>query len=150
MTVGIVNSDTVVDHSAQVIFDADLWVFAVLSSKMHNIWTKAVSGRLESRLRYSSKIAYNTFPLKTLLENEKVDLKNKARKILFTRENHSEKTLAEMYDPDKMPDDLREAHFELDIAMDRMYRQKPYNNDEERLADLFALYEQMTNEEKQK
>ena len=63
--------------------------------------------------------------------------------MLLTRENHPEKTLAELYDPDKMPEDLREAHEELDLAVDRLYRSKPYNSDEERLADLFALYEQM-------
>ena len=77
------------------------------------------------------------------------ELNTKARNVLFARENHSEKTLAEMYDPDKMPEDLREAHAELDLAVDRLYRQKPYNSDEERLTGLFALYEQMTNTEKE-
>ena len=68
--------------------------------------------------------------------------------MLFARENHSEKTLAQMYDPDKMPADLRQAHEELDLTVEHLYRSKPYNSDEERLADLFALYKQMTEREK--
>ncbi|QHN42885.1 N-6 DNA methylase [Candidatus Mycosynbacter amalyticus] len=146
----ILPKGTVVSNAAFAIYDAEPWLLGILSSKMHMAWVRAVGGQLETRLRYSASVVYNTFPLRPLLEHEKQELTAKARSVLFARENHSEKTLAEMYDPDKMPEDLRQAHEELDVAVDRLYRQKPYNSDEERLADLFALYEQMTNTEKDK
>lgn len=147
---GYLSDRDIVLDSAQAIYDAELWIFSVISSKMHLAWVKSVGGRLKTDIRYSSAIIYNTFPMKPLLEHEKQELSQRARSLLFARENHTEKTLAEMYDPDKMPEDLREAHEELDLTVDRLYRSKPYNSDEERLADLFALYEQMIEREKTK
>jgi type I restriction-modification system DNA methylase subunit len=147
---GYLAGEDIVLDSAQAIYDADSWILAILVSKMHMTWVRAVGGQLETRIRYSSAIAYNTFPLRGLLDHEKIELEKKARAILFARENHSEHSLAELYDPDKMPEDLRQAHHELDLAVDRLYRPKPYSNDEERLADLFSLYEQMTKAEKEK
>lgn len=67
--------------------------------------------------------------------------------MLDAREYHCEKTLAELYDPDKMPVDLRDAHAEVDALVDSVYSRKPYESDEQRLADLFAMYERMTAEE---
>lgn len=145
---GVLDSEIIIPNSAQAVYDGPLWLFGILSSKIHMAWVKAVGGKLKTDIRYSSAIIYNTFPLKSLLEHEKQELTQKARGILFARENHTEKTLAEMYDPNKMPEDLREAHEELDSAVDRLYRSKPYNSNEERLADLFALYEQMIEREK--
>jgi hypothetical protein len=115
---------------------------------MHNVWLRSVSGRLKTDMQYSNTLSYNTFPLRHLSPSEQSEIMQKARNILLVRENHSEKTLAEMYDPNKMPEDLRQAHHELDFAVDKLYRSKHYNSDEERLADLFALYEQMTEREK--
>jgi type I restriction-modification system DNA methylase subunit len=140
----------VANNASFVVSDAPLHIFAFISSRMHMVWQRAVGGALETRLRYSSALVYNTFPIRPLLNHEQEELAIKARNILFARENHSEKTLAEMYDPDKMPKDVRAAHQELDLAVDRLYRSKPYNSDEERLADLFALYEQMIEREKAK
>lgn len=145
----LAGNDIVLD-SAQAIYDADSWILGIVASRMHMVWVRAVGGQLETRIRYSSAIAYNTFPLRHLLDHEKMELEAKARNILFARENHSEDSLADMYDPDDMPEDLRQAHHELDLAVDRLYRPKPYSNDEERLADLFSLYEQMTKAEKEK
>lgn len=150
LVAGYVDKETVILNSAQVIYDADEWVLALLISKMHMTWVRAVAGQLETRLRYSSAIVYNTFPVPKLLAHQKLELSSKCREVLFARENHSEKTLAELYSPEKMPQDLREAHHELDLVVDRLYRHKAYSSDEERLADLFALYEQMTKEDKQK
>jgi len=147
---GYLSGQDIVLDSAQAIYDADAWILGLISSSMHAAWVRAVGGRLKTDIRYSSALAYNTFPIRALLEHEKTELSRHARSILFARENHTEKTLAEMYDPIKMPGDLRQAHNELDLTVDRLYRSKPYNNDEERLADLFALYEQMTAAEKEK
>lgn len=150
ITAGYLSGQDIVLDSAQAIYDAEPWILAIVASKMHMAWVRAVGGQLETRIRYSSAIVYNTFPIRPLLEHEKKELSLKARSVLFARESHTEKTLAEMYDPDKMPEDLHEAHEELDLAVDRLYRSKPYNSDEERLADLFALYEQMIEREKTK
>jgi type I restriction-modification system DNA methylase subunit len=150
LPIGYMDSSIVISNAALAVYDAEPWVFSVVTSKMHMTWVRAIGGKLKTDYRYSASIVYNTFPLKPLLEHEKQELTAKARNVLFVRENHSEKTLAEMYDPDKMPEDLREAHAQLDLVVDRLYRQKPYNSDEERLADLFALYEQMTSAEKEK
>lgn len=148
--VGLLSDDVIVSNAARVVFGAPLWLFSILVSKMHNVWLQAVAGRLETRVQYSNSLCYNTFPLRNLIDNEKTQLAISSREILLTRENHAGKTLAEMYDPDEMPDDLREAHHQNDILVDRLYRLKPYENDEERLTDLFALYEKMTAEEKNK
>lgn len=145
--IGIIGNDTILSNRVVAIYDTDIFMFALLTSAMHMSWLGAVCGRLETRFSYSVEICYNTFPIRQF-NSEEIDLLNEsAKKILFVRENHSEKTLAELYDPDKMPDDLREAHHRNDILVDRLYRQKPYENDEDRLADLFALYKKMTSQE---
>ncbi len=147
---GYIPADTVPNNASFVISDAPLWIFGIISSRMHMTWVRSVAGQLETRIRYSSAIVYNTFPLNKLLDYQKDELESKVRAVLFARENYTEKTLSDMYDPDHMPEDLRQAHHELDLAVDRLYRPKPYSNDEERLADLFSLYEQMTKAEKEK
>ena len=76
-------------------------------------------------------------------ENQKKELENYVYKVLEEREKHSEKTPAQLYDPEKMPIGLREAHHQLDLAIERCYRVKPFESDEERLEYLFKLYEQM-------
>lgn len=144
---GILDADIIVPNSAQAVYDAPIYVLSLLSSKMHMAWVRAVAGRLKTDYRYSSAIVYNTFPVKPLNDKQKEELEKAAREILFARENHSEKTLAEMYDPDKMPEDLKDAHEHNDLVVDRLYRLKPYQNDEERLAGLFELYEKMTADE---
>lgn len=140
---GIVDGDTVIPDSAQFVPKAEPWLLAVLESKMHMAWIKTVCGKLETRYRYSSTLGYNTFPCPLLTPNQKEKLNNSARNILFARANHPELTLAEMYDPDKMPSDLRQAHDENDILVDKLYRSTPFQNDEARLAVLFRLYEEM-------
>ena len=147
--VGYFDAGVVIMDKAFPIYNAGLYIFALITSSMHMSWINAVSGRLKTDLSYSSSISYNTFPMRTMSEFEKEELSNKAKSILLTRENHTEKTLADMYDPDKMPEDLRQAHHELDITVDRLYRIKPYINNEERLADLFALYEKLTAADKE-
>jgi len=137
------NKNTVISDAANAIYDAELWLFAILESKMHMAWIRTVCGKLKTDYRYSSTLGYNTFPVPLLTDAQKEKLKQSARKILLTRENHSEKTLANMYDPDKMPSDLREAHNENDIIVDQLYRKKGFNSDEERLTILFDLYEQI-------
>lgn len=142
--------EVVANNASFVVSGAPLYIFGLISSRIHMVWQRAVGGALETRLRYSSALVYNTFPFQPVNDIQLEEITAKARNVIFARQNHSEKTLAEMYDPDKMPDDVREAHQELDKAVDSIYRAKPYDSDDERLADLFALYEQMTEKEKTK
>jgi hypothetical protein len=147
--IGFLDKDTVASNAANVIYDAPAWLFGIISSKMHITWVRAVAGQLETRIRYSSAIVYNNFPVPPLTVSEKKDIETKVLGVLDAREHHSEMTLAELYDPDKMPEDLRTAHAELDEAVDQLYRKKPFESDEERLSYLFDLYEQMATKEKE-
>jgi hypothetical protein len=100
--------------------------------------------------QYSNTIVYNNFPVPSLFASAKEWLTEAALRVLDVREYHSEKTLAELYDPDLMPDDLRLAHQELDELVDAVYRKRGFESDEERLSYLFGMYEHMTAEEKRK
>ena len=104
---------------------------------------KTVAGRLKTDYRYSSALVYNTFPFPNITEKQKEEITELVLNILDEREQHSEKTLAQLYDPDKMPQNLKEAHHQLDLAIEQCYRKKPFENDEERLEYLFRLYEEM-------
>ena len=144
------NSDTVVSNATRVIYKAEPFIFALISSKLHIVWVKAVSGRLKTDMQYSNTLCYNTFPFPSINDSQKQELEKHTYRILEEREKHSEKTLAQLYDPDKMPQGLREAHHQLDLAVELCYRSKPFETDEERLEYLFKLYEQMIAEEKNK
>jgi len=147
---GFLDNNCIIGDSAQVIYDSELYIFAVLSSLIHIIWVKAVAGYLKSDYRYSSVLCYNTFPFPTISDSQKQELTKYVYQILEEREKYSERTLASLYDPDKMPKELQEVHYQLDLAVERCYRSKPFNNDTERLEHLFKLYEQMLLEEKTK
>jgi hypothetical protein len=147
---GFLNNDIIIQQSAQVLYDPEPYVLGILSSKIHLVWVKAVGGKHESRIRYSPSLCYNTFPFPPLSLQSKEELTKCTYRILEVREKHSELTLAQMYDAEKMPKDLRDAHHQNDIAVDLCYRSKPFDSDEERLEYLFKLYEQMIAEEKTK
>ncbi len=129
--------------SIRLIPDAQPYIFALLSSRMHMVWMKTVSGRLKTDYRYSKNLSYNTYPFPQINESQKLELEKYTYRILQERENYSEKTLAELYDPDKMPIELKDFHLQLDNAVEKCYRSRPFENDEERLEFLFKLYEQM-------
>lgn len=147
---GFLDKDSIITNSAQVIYDAEPWIFGVISSRMHMTWVRAVCGSLETRIRYSSALGYNTFPIPPLTTKQKEDITRHVYEVLEEREKHSQKTMAQLYDPDKMPEGLRTAHRSLDLAVERLYRSKPFTSDEERLEYLFALYERMIEEERSK
>lgn len=135
---------TIVPNSAQVIYDANLFVFGILTSKMHILWTKHNAGRLDNRIRYSIFLCYNTFPFPFISDTKKSEIEEAATNVLLARENYPEKTLADLYDPEKMPEDLRAAHEKLDAIVESCYPGAPFPNDEARLECLFKLYEKMT------
>jgi hypothetical protein len=129
--VGFLTAEYVVSNSASVICNAELYSFSIISSRIHNIWIRAVCGSLETRIRYSSVLGYNTFPFPNISDAQKKELEKHVYRILEEREKHSEKTLAQLYDPDKMPGALREAHHQNDLAIERIYRSKPFSSDED-------------------
>jgi len=147
---GFLDSNTIISDSAQAIYDPETYIFAVINSKMHMVWVRAVAGRLKSDYRYSAVICYNTFPFPNISDHQKQELEMHTYRVLEEREKNSEKTLGQLYDPDKMPQGLLEAHHQLDLAVEQCYRSKPFETDEERLEYLFKLYEQMIAEENTK
>jgi len=126
-----------------VIFDYDVFLLGFLLSRMHNVWVKAVSGRLGTGISYSPQICYNTFPFPDIDTSNKKHIAALTEKIILVREDYPGKTLSELYDPDHMPDPLRKAHEELDLAVEKIFRDKPFADDSERLDYLFRLYEQL-------
>jgi len=111
---------------------------------MHLAWIATICGKLETRYRYSNTLGWNTFPLPTLTEQNKVDLTRCTEDILLAREAHFPATIADLYDPEKMPDDLRRAHEANDDVLERIYIGRRFRNDTERLEKLFELYTKMT------
>lgn len=141
---GYLGPDTVISNKGFAVYDAEPWVFALLVSAMHMAWTRAIGGRMREDYQYSNTIVYNNFPVPPLSDGVKDQLTVAALRVLDVREYHCEKTLAELYDPDKMPDDLRAAHSAVDALVDSLYSKGGYETDEARLSDLFAMYEVMT------
>ncbi len=145
--IGFLDGNTIVLNSAQVIYGAEADTFGLISSKMHVVWVRATAGALETRIRYSSAICYNNFPVPILTKTQRTNIAHAALSILSERERYSERTLAELYDPEKMPDSLKEAHHSLDASVERCYRSRPFTSDEERLEYLFRLYKAMASGE---
>lgn len=145
--IGFLNNDYVPSNAIRVIYNAESWLFGLLSSRMHIIWVKAVAGRLKTDMQYSNTICYNTFPFPEITEKQKHTINQYVFSILDERAKHSEKTMAWLYDPDTMPTGLRQAHNELDQAIERIYRLAPFRSDEDRLEYLFKLYDEMLKEE---
>ena len=143
--IGFLNADYIILDSAQAIYDAEPWIFGVVTSLMHMVWVRAVAGRLKTDYRYSAELCYNTFPFPKISDQQKKRIEFCVFEILRVRERYSERTMAELYDPDTMPKDLLEAHHSLDMVIESCYRRKPFENDEQRLAHLFKMYEMMTN-----
>lgn len=134
----------IVADGAFAMLDAELWSFALLASKMHLVWVAAVCGRIKTDYRYSSTLGWNTFPVPVLTEQNRSDLEACAKDILLAREARYPATLADLYEPDDMPDDLRQAHERNDEVLERIYIGRRFRNDTERLEKLFDLYTKLT------
>lgn len=142
--IGYVDKNTIITDSAFAIYDAEKWLFALLTSKMHNLWVHIVGGRLKTDYRYSATLCYNTFPFPKLTGTQKEELERLAQNILNIRDENFDITLGDMYNPETMPNALREAHHQLDLTVERIYRVAPFTTDEERLEHLFKLYSKTT------
>lgn len=128
-----------------VLNHADLWDFALITSRMHMAWLRFIGGRLKSDYRYSIGMVYNPFPWPAAPDTKtREKIRALAQGVLDARAAHQGATLADLYDPDTMPPDLRKAHRALDEAVDKLYRAQPFASDRERVEHLFALYEKLT------
>lgn len=132
-----------VTNLAYAIYDSEIYNLAIISSRTHLVWISAVCGKLETRFSYSNKMGWHTFPVPFLTEKNKADLTNCAEDILLAREAHFPATIADLYKPDEMPPDLREAHERNDEVLERIYIGRRFKNDTERLEKLFDLYSEM-------
>ncbi len=140
--IGWLEPPTIPSEKLRLLLDASLADFALLTSAMHMAWMRAVTGRLESRYMYSVGVVYNTFPLPPK-DADLGPLDPLAQAVLDARAAHPNATLADLYDPDLMPVDLRRAHEALDRAVDRLYRPRKFASERERVEHLFTLYERM-------
>lgn len=148
LPVGVESYNTIVSNLAFALYDAPLWNMALIASKLHTTWIATVCGKMKTDYRYSSALGWNTFPVPKLTEKNKQDLNRCAEDILLAREAHFPATIADLYDPDNMPENLRRAHDRNDEVLERIYIGRRFKNDTERLEKLFELYTQMTKQAK--
>ena len=144
LPIGLLPEGSLVADSAFALYDADLWNMALIASRLHLVWIGTVCGKLKTDFRYSNTLGWNTFPIPLLTEQNKADLTVCAENILLARETHFPATIADLYDPDTMPDNLRMAHERNDEVLERIYIGRRFKNDTERLEKLFELYTKMT------
>lgn len=149
LPVGLLPSDFIINDSAFALYDAPLWNMALIASRIHLVWIGTVCGKLETRYRYSNTLGWNTFPVPKLTEKNKADLTRCAENILLAREAHFPATIADLYDPEKMPADLKAAHGQNDEVLERIYIGRRFKNDTERLEKLFDMYTKMTTSTKE-
>lgn len=137
-------SGTIISDLAFALYNAPIWNLSLITSRIHLVWIGTVCGKLKTDYRYSNTLGWNTFPVPTLTEQNKADLTRCAEDILLAREAHFPATIADLYDPEAMPTNLREAHERNDETLERIYIGRRFKNDTERLEMLFELYTQMT------
>ena len=138
--IGFVDAGTVISNAANAVYGAEPWLFGLLQSRMHMTWVRAVGGRLESRYRYSSVLVYNTFPVPRLTGEDRANLTVVAAGVLAAREQFPNLTLAELYDPEAMPNALREAHRTLDTKVEQLFAGTEIACEDDRLRLLFSRY----------
>ncbi|MDR0787139.1 MAG: lactate dehydrogenase [Gemmatimonadota bacterium] len=144
LPVGYLPHGTIVSNLAFALYDAPLWNMALIASRLHLVWIATVCGKLKTDFRYSNTLGWNTFPVPVLTDQNKADLTRCAEDILLAREAHYPATIADLYDPEKMPENLHAAHDRNDEVLERIYIGRRFKNDTERLEKLFELYTKMT------
>lgn len=142
---GFMSKDVISANTNFLVESNSLFLFGILTSDMHMVWMRQVGGRLESRYRYSGSMVYNNFPWpQDVSEKQKKAVEVAAQGVLDARAKYPTSTMADLYDPLTMPNELVTAHAALDKAVDKCYRSEPFQNDRKRVEFLFALYEKMT------
>ena len=148
LPVGLISNREVISNRNYGLYDAPLWSLALIASKLHLVWIGAICARLEMRFSYTNTLGWNTFPMPSLTEKNKADLTNCAEDILLAREAHFPATIANLYDPNDMPENLRHAHERNDEVLERIYIGRRFRNDTERLEKLFELYTRISSKKR--
>ena len=143
LPIGWLEPPIIPSNKLRFIKNADLWHFAVLTSRIHMAWLRYVGGRIKSDFQYSIGIVYNTFPWPDGTDGQRGKLRTLGQAVLDARALYPHSTLADLYDVDVMPRELRKAHRDLDAAVDKLYRTTPFAGDRDRVEHLFGLYEKL-------
>jgi hypothetical protein len=144
LPVDLFSAGPVISHKCYAVYDAPAWILSLIASKLHLIWISTVCSRMRTDFSYGNKLGWNTFPVPKLTDQDKADLSRCAEDILLAREAHFPATIAELYDPEMMPANLRAAHEANDETLERIYIGRRFKNDTERLEKLFEIYTKMT------
>lgn len=140
---GLLPEGTIVSNKNFALFNAPLWNMAIIASRLHWVWIGTVCVRMRTDFSYSNTLGWNTFPMPSLTEKNKEELTKCAENILLTRESFFPRTIADLYNPEKMPDELKQAHEHNDEVLERIFIGRRFKNDSERLEKLFDLYTKM-------
>lgn len=146
LPVGLVAAGTIIGDRNFALYDAPLWNMALIASRLHWVWIGTVCVRLREDFSYSNTLGWNTFPVPVFTEKNRADLTECAENILLAREAHFPATIADLYAPGRMPENVRAAHDRNDEVLERIYVGRRFRNDTERLEKLFALYTKMVGE----
>jgi hypothetical protein len=144
LPVDLLDKESIISNKCFALYDAPLWNMALIASRLHWVWIGTVCVRMRTDFSYSNTLGWNTFPVPLLTEQNKADLTACAKNILLAREAHFPATIADLYAPDDMPENLRRAHERNDEVLERIYIGRRFKNDTERLEKLFELYTKMT------
>ena len=142
--IGFLNSEIIASDAVQIIPNASLFHFGVLTSNVHNSWMRAICGRLKSDYRYSANIVYNNFPWPNPSDEQKAKIEQTAQAILDARAKYPDSSLADLYDEVTMPPELRKAHQENDRAVMAAYGFSTKMSESECVAELFKMYQELT------
>ena len=143
LPVSVTRDDAVIGHKCYAIYDAPLWIMSIIVSRLHWVWIGNVCARMRTDFSYSNTMGWNTFPLPPMTAQNKLELARRAEEILLAREGHFPASIADLYNPENMPEDLRRAHEANDEVLERIYIGRRFRNDTERLEKLFELYTKM-------
>ena len=141
--IGVFSYEVICTNKNLMIPNANMFIAGLIMSTIHLDWMRLVGGRMKSDYAYSAGLVYNTFPWPDVTETQKSEIEKLAEEILLIREDYPEMTMAQKYNPDTMPAPLLEAHQTLDKAVEKLYRDKPFEDASERLAFLFKRYEEL-------
>ena len=149
--IGYIEPEVIATDATQIIPNATLYEFGVITSNVHMAWMRTVAGRLKSDYRYSSTIVYNTFPWPKITEEQKEYISKTAQGILDARALYPNSSLAHLYDEAAMPGELRKAHQKNDVAVMKAYGMIKKVNGKDKLmtesetvARLFEMYQELT------
>lgn len=150
LPIGLLDQNYITTNANLLIPNGGVYELGIMMSAMHNEWMRVVCGRLKSDFRYSASVVYNCFPWPEVSADKKAKIEALAEEVLLIRADYPDKTLAQLYDPNLMPEPLLDAHKALDAAVDRLYRTKAFTDGSDRVSHLFALYDELIKREADK